>query len=98
MGSSGSARHTLINAFVPFSTKNVTGRDIMKGNEDGFGILRNASASQLVSFSSNQGVAAWGDGPFSYREKEWVCRLTYMQWKIQSGLEGIDIQHLPVSM
>lgn len=41
----------------------------MKGNEDGFGILRNTSASQLVSFSSNQQVAAWGDGPFSYRGK-----------------------------
>lgn len=69
MGSDGSAHHTLINAFLPFSTKNATGRDIMKGNEDGFGILRNASASQLVSFSSNQGVAAWGDGPFSHRGK-----------------------------
>lgn len=98
MGSGGSAHRTLISAFVPFSTKNVTGRDIMKGNEDGFGILRNASASQLVSFSANQGVAAWGDGPFAYRGKEGVCRLTYVKKKIQSGLEGIDSQHLPMTV
>lgn len=49
-GSGGSTHSTLINAFVPFSAKNVTGRDIMKGNEDEFGILRNASASQQVFF------------------------------------------------
>lgn len=97
MGSGGSAHRTLISAFVPFSTKNVTGRDIMKGNEDEFGILRNASASQMVSFSTNQGATAWGDGPFAYREKEGVCRLTYMKKKIQSGLEGIDRQHLPMA-
>lgn len=69
VGSGRSAHCSLTNAFVPFSTKNVTGRDTMKGKEDGFGILRNASASQLVSFSSEQGAAAWGDGPLSYRGK-----------------------------
>lgn len=52
----GSGRSTLINAFVPFSAKTVTGRDIMEGNEDEFGILRNASASQLVSFSPIKGL------------------------------------------
>lgn len=45
---------SLINASAPLSAKNVTGRVVMKGNEDEFGILQNATARQLVSFSRNQ--------------------------------------------
>ena len=97
MGGSGGSTHcTLINAFVPFSAKNVTGRDIMKGNEDEFGRLRNASASQLVSFSSNQlrccSLGCWAT------QLRWERRglrgyLHAMEnWKkTKSLLEGIDI-------
>lgn len=88
----------LINAFVPFSAKNATGRDIMEGNEDGFGILRNASASQLFHSPVTKGLQPGVMCHSVTGEKEGVCRFTYMKRKIQSGLEGIDTQHLPESM
>lgn len=46
------------------------GRDKMEGNEDEFGILRNASASHLVSFSSSQ-----------LRGCSLGCWATYLQWE-----------------
>lgn len=70
----------------------------MKGEEDGFGILGNASASQLVSFSRNKGLQPGVMGHSVTGEKEGLCRLTYMKRKIPSGLEGTDVQHLPMTM
>lgn len=98
-GSGGSACCTLTNAFVPFSAKDVTGRNVMKGNEDEFVISRNASASQLVSFSSNQlrgfSLGGWDTQlPWERRETRGYLQVMENRQKV----EGINIQYLTIPM